>query len=72
MIHYEVTVTPRNRRLLRAKTNEPNLVRQNLRLVKKLYPDLAQGDLRRLRELTHAHLLSVSQGEILCIDENGT
>jgi hypothetical protein len=50
------------------KANKPNLVRQNFRLVKKLYPDLAQGDLRRLRELTQAHLLSVSEGEILCID----
>ena len=47
---------------------ETNLVRQNFRLVKKLYPDLAQGDLLRLRELTQAHLLSVSQGEISCID----
>ena len=47
---------------------EVNLVRQNFRLVKKLYPDLAQGDLLRLRELTQAHLLSVSQGEISCID----
>jgi hypothetical protein len=44
------------------------LVRQNFRLVKKLYPDLAHEDLRRLRELTQAHLLSVSQGEISCID----
>ena len=47
---------------------EANLVRQNFRLVKKLYPDLAQGDLLRLRELTQAHLLSVSQGEISCVD----
>ena len=47
-----------------------NLVRQNLRVVKKLYPDLVQKDLRRLRELTQAHLLSVSQGEISCIDGN--
>ena len=39
-----------------------------LRLVKKLYPDLAQEGLRRLRELTQAHLLSVSLGEISCID----
>jgi hypothetical protein len=45
-----------------------NLVRQNLRLVKKLYPDLMQDDLRHLRELTQAHLLSISQGEISCID----
>ena len=50
------------------KATEVNLVRQNLRLVKKLYPDLMQDDLRHLRELTQAHLLSVSQGEISCID----
>ena len=50
------------------KQTSVNLVCQNLRLVKKLYPDLAQEDLRRLRELTQAHLLSVSQGEISCID----
>ncbi len=49
------------------KPTETNLVRQNFRLVKKLYPDLAQGGLRRLRELTQAHLLSVSKGEVLCI-----
>jgi hypothetical protein len=52
------------------KRNVTNLVRQNLRLVKKLYPDLAQENLRRLRELTQAHRLSVSQGEISCIDGN--
>src|SRR5579864_1167581 len=50
------------------KPTETNLVRQNFRLVKKLYPDLAQEDLCRLRELTQAHLLSVSQGEISCVD----
>ena len=50
------------------KPTEGNLVRQNFRLVKKLYPGLAQGDFRRLRELTQAHLLSVSQGELSCID----
>jgi hypothetical protein len=50
------------------KPTETNLLRQNFRLVKKLYPDLPQGDLLRLRELTQAHLLSVSQGEISCID----
>ena len=44
------------------------LVRQNLRLVKKLYPALVQEDFRRLRELTQAYLLSVSQGDISCID----
>jgi hypothetical protein len=50
------------------KQTKANLVCQNLHLVKKLYPDLAQGGLLRLRELTQAHLLSVSQGEISCID----
>ena len=50
------------------KATEANLVRQNFRLVKNLYPYLTQGDLRRLRELTQAHLLSVSQSEISCID----
>jgi hypothetical protein len=50
------------------KATEVNLVRQNLRLVKKLYPNLTRGDLRRFRELTQAHLLSVLQGEISCID----
>ena len=50
------------------KQTRSNLVRQNLQLVKKLYPDLAQGDLLRLRELTLAHRLSVSQGDISCID----
>ena len=50
------------------KTTDATLVRQNLRLVKQLYPALAQRDLGRLRELTRALRLSVSQGEILCID----
>ena len=50
------------------KTTDAILVRQNLRLVKQLYPALAQRDLRRLRDLTRALRLSISQGEILCID----
>ncbi len=50
------------------KTTEATLVRQNLRLVKQLYPALAQRDLRRLSNLTRALRLSISQGEILCID----
>jgi hypothetical protein len=48
--------------------HEATLLRQNLRLVKQLYPTLAHRDLRSLRDLTRAHSLSVSQGEILCID----
>jgi len=50
------------------KATEIILVRENLRLVKQLYPALVQRDLRSLRDLTRAHSLSVSQGEILCID----
>jgi len=50
------------------KATEITLVRENLRLVKQLYPTLAQRDLRSLRDLTRAHRLSLSQGEILCID----
>jgi hypothetical protein len=49
------------------KTNS-TLVCQNLRLVKQLYPGLARRDLRRLRDLTQAHLLSVAQGEISYVD----
>ena len=50
------------------KKTDATLVRQNLRLVKQLYPALAQRDLRRLRDLTRTLRLSISQGEILCID----
>ena len=50
------------------KTIKTTLVRQNLRLVKRLYPALTQRDLGRLCDLTRAHRLSISQGEILCID----
>ena len=50
------------------KPTAVTLVRQNFRLVKKLYPDLARGDLLRLRELTLTHRLSVSQGDNSCID----
>jgi hypothetical protein len=50
------------------KATEITLVRENLRLVKQLYPALAQRGLRYLRDLTRTHNLSISQGEILCID----
>jgi hypothetical protein len=50
------------------KAAENTLVRENLRLVKQLYPTLAQRGLRSLRDLTRAHGLSVLRGEILCID----
>ncbi len=45
-----------------------NLVRQNLRLVKQLYPELPQEHLTVLGDLTRTLRLSVSRGEILCID----
>ena len=46
------------------RTPEKKLVRQNLRLVKQLYPDLGCSELNGLRELTTQLRLSVSQGEI--------
>ena len=49
-------------------STEANLVRQNLQRVKRLYPTLAQTDLRVLRELTQSLRLSVAHGEILRID----
>jgi hypothetical protein len=45
-----------------------HLVRENLRLVKQVYPDLTEGNLRSLRELTRMLGLSVSMGEIQYID----
>ena len=50
------------------KTATPNLVRQNLRLVKQLYPALQQRGVTVLSELTRTLHLSLSRGEILCID----
>jgi hypothetical protein len=44
------------------------LVRQNLRLVKQLYPGLQQQDFQALRSLTQSLHLSVLSGEILHID----
>jgi len=45
-----------------------NLVRQNISLVKRLYPGIRQLDLRTLRDLTNSLSLSISQGEILYIE----
>jgi hypothetical protein len=50
------------------KRSNLNLVRQNLRLVKQVYPELARTKLTALRELTRALRLSLSGGEILCLD----
>ena len=44
------------------------LVRQNIRLVKQLYPRLGQKDLLALRSLTRTLRLSVSTGQILYIE----
>jgi hypothetical protein len=44
------------------------LVRHNLRLVKRLYPAMRQQDLTALRSLTQALHLSISKGELLCIE----
>ena len=44
------------------------LLRQNLRLAKQLYPTLTPRDRNILVDLTHAFRLSVSQGEVLCIE----
>jgi hypothetical protein len=50
------------------KRTNPNLVRQNLRLVKQVYPGLATAKLTALRELTQTLGLSLAGGEILCLD----
>jgi len=50
------------------KPTKDNLLRQNLQRVKQLYPGLAQTDLRTLRDLTKSLHLSVSLGEMSCID----
>jgi len=44
------------------------LVRQNLRLVKRLYPSLRQQDFQALRSLSQTLHLSVLKGEILYIE----
>jgi len=49
------------------KTDNVKLVRQNVRLVKLLYPGLSRLTLLALRDLTKSFHLSVSRGEILCI-----
>jgi len=44
------------------------LVRQNLRLVKRLYPGLQQHDFQALRSLTQTLHLSILRGECLHIE----
>src|SRR5712692_1242098 len=45
-----------------------NLLRQNLRLVKQLYPGLPRQDLTALTQLTRTLGLGISRGELLCIE----
>jgi hypothetical protein len=52
---------------MRPKIETSNLVRQNLRIVKELYPGLSKEDFSRLRDLTRTLHLSVSKGEVLYI-----
>ena len=47
------------------KTTNRTLERQNLRLVKQVYPGLTSANLTALRELTRNLHLSISTGEIL-------
>ncbi len=51
-----------------ALRNHHRLVRQNVRLVKQLHPQLPRTDLNALRELTAALNLSISRGEIIFIE----
>jgi len=53
-----------------AKDTSATLVRHNLRIVKQLYPRLRQQDLTALRSLTQSLHLSISKGELLCIEGN--
>ena len=46
------------------------LVRQNLRLVKRLYPALPRASRLSLRELTRTHGISIALGDISLIDGN--
>jgi hypothetical protein len=50
------------------KITNRNLERQNLRLVKQVYPGLTSTNRRALRNLTQTLRLSVSAGEILLLD----
>ncbi len=46
------------------------LLRQNLRIVKQLYPSLPRQDLLSLRDLTQKSRLSIANGEILYLGRN--
>jgi hypothetical protein len=53
-------------------TAKVDLVRQNLRVVKQLYPWIHRTDLSALRELTMALRLSVSEARCYSLTVNGT
>jgi hypothetical protein len=48
----------------------PNLVRQNVRAVKKLYPQLGKQKVDSLRDLTQTFKVSIPKGEITSIEGN--
>ncbi len=50
------------------KPTKFNLLGQNLRIVKRVYPTLSLAGLAALRELTRTLRLSVCRGEVVCID----
>src|SRR5215469_7777736 len=52
-----------------AEKRTSTLVRQNLKLVKGLYPTVSPALLSTLRDLTRSHGVSVLLGDILCIDQ---
>jgi hypothetical protein len=53
---------------MRSSATTDNLVRQNLRLVKVLNPNLRRGHLQALRSLTETLRLSISKGELTCLE----
>lgn len=61
-------MTPNTSNILRSRpTGNLNLVRQNVRAVKRLNPWLPKTELRALRELTVTLRLSITRGEVLLV-----
>jgi len=50
-----------------SNTSTANLLRQNLRLVKRLHPELRREEVASLRFLTRSLRLSILRGELLCL-----
>ena len=44
------------------------LIRQNLRIVKRLYPDVTQSQLSTLREISASLQLSITSGDLILLD----